>query len=115
LAEGRWFAALPVDLRGNIDLLVSNPPYVADGEPLPPEVADWEPVEALVAGPTGLEALGEILAEAPAWLGRPGLLAVEIASERAEASVRMATRAGFSAVEVRPDLAGRPRVLLGRC
>lgn len=114
LAEGRWFSALPADLRGTVDLLVSNPPYVAAGEPLPPEVADWEPAEALVAGPTGLEALGEILTEAPAWLGRPGVLAVEIASERAEASAHLATSAGFSAVEVRPDLAGRPRVLVGR-
>ena len=50
LAEGDWFEALPEDLRGRIDVVVSNPPYVATDDPLPPEVADWEPREALVPG-----------------------------------------------------------------
>ena len=58
LLEGIWFDALPDELRGRVDVVVSNPPYVADGEPLPAEVADWEPASArCVAGPTGLEAI----------------------------------------------------------
>src|SRR5258708_6508446 len=43
LVEGSWFAALPASVRGQLDLVVSNPPYVGDDEALPPEVADWEP------------------------------------------------------------------------
>ena len=114
LAEGRWFAALPPSLRGKVDLVVSNPPYVASTEVLPPEVGEWEPAEALVAGPTGLEALAEILTEAPGWMAHPGVLVVEIPALRAEEAVGMTRGAGFSEVEVRPDLSDRPRVLVGR-
>ena len=53
LVEGSWFDALPEAFRGQVHLLVSNPPYVADGETLPAEVADWEPPGALRAGPHG--------------------------------------------------------------
>ncbi|MBW3644817.1 MAG: peptide chain release factor N(5)-glutamine methyltransferase, partial [Actinobacteria bacterium] len=72
LVEGDWFAALPADLAGAIDLVVSNPPYVASSDPLPPEVEAWEPGEALVAGPTGLEHVERIVGEAPAWLAPAG-------------------------------------------
>ena len=114
LAEGSWFDALPVELRGAVDLLVSNPPYVGEGEELPAEVADWEPGPALVAGPTGLEAIEVIVARAPAWLRRPGALVVELAPHQAEAAVGLARAAGFDDVEVRPDLLGRARVLVAR-
>jgi len=112
LAEGSWWAALPPDLRGQVDLVVSNPPYVATDEALPPEIAEWEPVSALRAGPTGLEALTEIVAEAPVWLARPGVLVTEIAPHQAEPAVALAMEAGFAHVEVRPDFAGRPRSLV---
>jgi release factor glutamine methyltransferase len=114
LAEGRWFEALPVMLGGNVDLVVSNPPYVAEGDPLPSEVADWEPRDALVAGPTGLEAITEVVVAAPRWLARPATLVVEMAPHQADAAAALATDAGFHSVEIRPDLAGRPRVLVGR-
>lgn len=114
LAEGRWYAALPADLLGKVHLVVSNPPYVATTEDLPAEVIDWEPRGALVAGPTGLEALAEIVSDAPRWLAHPGALVVEIAAVRAAEAVAMATEAGFTSVEVRKDLSGRPRVVLGR-
>jgi release factor glutamine methyltransferase len=114
LVAGSWFDALPAELRGQVDLVVSNPPYVAAGERLPAEVADWEPAGALVAGPTGLEALADIVAAAPAWLARPGAVVVEVAPHQAEPAVELARRAGFDEVEVRPDLAGRPRALVGR-
>ena len=53
LVRGRWFEALPADLAGRVDLLVSNPPYVAEADfaGLDPTVREWEPQEALVAGP----------------------------------------------------------------
>ena len=114
LARGRWFDALPVLLQGQYDVIVSNPPYVAAGERLPAEVAEWEPVQALVAGDRGTEAVAEIVAGAPAWLARPGSLVVEIAPRQADEAVRLAREAGFDDVDVRPDLAGRPRVLVAR-
>lgn len=114
LVEGRWFGALPPSLMGQVDVVVSNPPYVADSDVLPSEVADWEPRPALVAGPTGLEAIAEIVAGAPGWLARPGSLVVEIAPHQAGAVADSARQAGFSEVTVRPDLQGRLRVLVGR-
>jgi release factor glutamine methyltransferase len=114
LAEGDWFAALPDELRGRVDLVVANPPYVAAGEALPEEVAGWEPAGALIAGPTGLEDVARILAEAPAWLARPGVVVVEIAPHQAGEAEALARQAGFDPVTVKPDLAGRPRALVGR-
>jgi release factor glutamine methyltransferase len=114
LALGDWFAALPSELRGQLDLVVSNPPYVGAGEPLPREVADWEPNEALVAGPRGDEAALAILAEAGSWLARPGALVLELAPTQATALAAAATAAGADEVRVRPDLTGRERVLVAR-
>lgn len=114
LSAGDWFAALPPNLAGQVDLIVANPPYVGAGEALPAEVAEWEPAGALVAGPTGVEAVAEIVAGAPAWLHRPGALVVEIAPHQAGAAGELARGAGFDAVDVRPDLAGRPRALVAR-
>jgi release factor glutamine methyltransferase len=114
LVEGDWFAALPDDLRGAVGVVVSNPPYVAAGDPLPSEVVDWEPVEALIAGPSGLEAIERIVADAPAWLARPGALVLEIGETQGDAASELVLAAGFSSAEVHPDLAGRPRVLVGR-
>jgi len=114
LSAGDWFAALPPNLRGQVDVIVANPPYVGAGEVLPAEVADWEPTDALVAGPTGLEAVAEIVAGAPRWLRRPGAMVIEIAPHQAPAAVELAEAAGFDEVAVLPDLAGRPRALVGR-
>ena len=77
-------------------------------------VADWEPRAALDAGPTGLEDLAAIVAGAPGWLRRPGALVVELAPHQAGAVGELARAAGFDSVEVRPDLAGRDRVLVAR-
>jgi release factor glutamine methyltransferase len=116
LAEGSWFEPISPMLEGHVDLVVTNPPYVAEREvpDLPPEVAHWEPHQALVAGPTGLEQLSVIVRDAPRWLRRPGALVAEIAPHQAEAVVVLAYGAGFNEVEIRPDLTGRPRVLLAR-
>ena len=114
LAEGSWFDALSGDMRGQVHLVVSNPPYVADGETLPPEVADWEPAGALRSGPTGMEAIAVILAGAPDWLARPAAVVLELAPHQAEEAEVLARAAGFSEIEVRADLNGRPRALVGR-
>jgi release factor glutamine methyltransferase len=116
LVEGSWFDALPAELAGTVDVVVTNPPYVAESEvaDLPDEVRLWEPMEALVAGPTGLEDIEQIVAEAPLWLTQPGSLLVEIAPQQAGASVRMARSAGFGSASIWPDFAGRDRILLAR-
>jgi release factor glutamine methyltransferase len=116
LVGGAWWTALPARLRGRVDLVVSNPPYIASAEmsDLDHEVVGWEPRLALEAGPTGLEAIREILGEAPAWLGAQGVVVIEIAPQQAAAATILARSAGFGAVEVRPDLAGRNRILVAR-
>ena len=116
LAEGSWFAALPEVLRGRLALVVANPPYVASSEieSLPAEVAQFEPRDALVSGPTGLEAIEEIVVAAPNWLAPDASLVVEIAPHQAGAASALSATAGFQNVDIRDDLTGRPRVLVAR-
>jgi len=114
LVTGSWFDGLPDGLRGRLDVAVSNPPYVSAGEDLPAEVADWEPAGALVSGPTGLEGIEAVVSGAAVWLARPGAVVVEIAPHQADEASSFAARVGFDEVEVRADLADRPRVLVGR-
>jgi release factor glutamine methyltransferase len=114
LSEGHWFAALPGELRGRLSVVVSNPPYVAETDPLPVEVADWEPRGALVPGPTGLEALDEVVGEAAAWLSPGGALVVELAPDQAGEVAARARAAGFGEVATHPDLTGRPRAVVAR-
>lgn len=108
---GDLFAALPDDLMGRVDLLVSNPPYVATGNHLPAEVRDHEPHTALYAGPEGTEILARIADEAYWWVGVGGWVLCEIGDGQGEA-----VRGLFGAFdrEVRPDLAGRERILVAR-
>jgi release factor glutamine methyltransferase len=119
LAHGPWFRALPVDLVGSIDLVVSNPPYVSVEEypDLDPVVHDWEPEGALVAGPgrdggAGLADVETIVSQSPRWLTGDGVLVIELAPHQADVAAALARRAGFVDVRVEPDLAGRPRVLV---
>jgi release factor glutamine methyltransferase len=119
LVEGPWFAALPRDLAGRIDLLVSNPPYVpeADVAGLDPIVRDWEPLEALMAAPGsagvgGMAAIEAIIEDAPGWLGPGGVMVIELGPSQASAAVAAASGAGFGRVAVQRDLAGRDRMLV---
>jgi release factor glutamine methyltransferase len=114
LVEGSWFTALPDELRGAVDVLVSNPPYVATTDALPTEVADWEPTGALLAGQDGLDDIRLIVADAPTWLAPGGTLLVEIGETQGPAVQALAEAAGLVDVRIVPDLAGRDRVLLAR-
>jgi len=112
LVEGDWFAALPDDLRGRVDVVVSNPPYVAAAEPLPSEVARWEPAAALRSGPDGLDDLRRIIADAPRWLAPGGVLVTEIGETQGAAVTGLAAAAGLADATIAPDLAGRDRALV---
>jgi release factor glutamine methyltransferase len=116
IAAGSWFGALPEDLQGRLRLVVANPPYVAEHEvaDLPAIVADWEPRRALVSGPSGREAIDEIVRAALEWLDPSGALVVELAPHQAGPVAELAMSVGFASVEVRPDLTGRDRVLVAR-
>ena len=114
LAEGSWFAALPAELQGRLDVVVSNPPYVAADEVLPVEVAEWEPAGALVPGPTGLEDLLHLVAIAPGWLARPAVMVLELAPDQATTIRDAALAAGFTEARVEDDHAGRHRAVVAR-
>ncbi|HTR96597.1 MAG TPA: peptide chain release factor N(5)-glutamine methyltransferase [Candidatus Acidoferrales bacterium] len=114
-AEGDWFGAVASDER--FEVVVANPPYVAPGEAaaLETEVRDWEPHSALFSGDDGRAALRAIVDEAPRHLVAGGLLALELAEARAgEIAGWLEGAHDWTAVELRDDLAGRPRVLLAR-
>lgn len=113
LALGDWFDALPDDLRGRLDVVVANPPYVADDDPaLEQIVRAWEPSMALFGGGDGLRELRRIAAAAPEWLREDGWLVLEIGAAQAVA-VR-ALLADFAEVVVHRDAAGRDRVVVAR-
>jgi release factor glutamine methyltransferase len=95
---------------GGYDAVLANLPYVADGAQLAPEIARWEPAGALFAGPDGLDLVRRLIAQASGV----ALLALEIGPEQAETVVSLLSEAGFGSVEIRLDLAGRARVVVGR-
>jgi len=113
MEAGEWFAALPGELRGAVDLVVTNPPYVAVGADLPADVADWEPSGALFAGDDGLDDIRRIVADAADWLVADGALVCELSPEQGAAAVALAA-AHFDEVELAPDLTGRDRALVAR-
>jgi release factor glutamine methyltransferase len=115
LAHGDWFDALPADLRGQLALVVSNPPYVpVDDEDLEPEVRDWEPALALFGGADGLDAIRRLVADAARWLRPAGWLVIEIGSSHGRAVRGLLREAGFEEVSINPDLSGRDRVAAAR-
>ena len=70
LCVGSWFDALPEGLRGRIDVIAANPPYVPETAQLPNDVVDWEPGVALFATDAGTEHAVAVIDGAPAWLAR---------------------------------------------
>ena len=98
------------------DLVLANLPYVGDGEwdGLAPEIARFEPRGALVAGPTGLEAIDALLGAVATRALRTRAVALEVGVGQAATVAELVRRAGFELVEKRRDLAGIERVVLGR-
>lgn len=113
VGAGSWFDALPADVR--FDVIVSNPPYVADDSPLLDDsVRDWEPAGALFAGTDGLDALRVLVAGAPAHLADGGWLVLEHGADQGRAVHALFVEAGYERIETRRDLAGLDRFTLGR-
>jgi release factor glutamine methyltransferase len=99
--------------RRDFALALANLPYVSEAEwdDLEPEVTEWEPRDALLAGPNGLDVLREAI---PALAGVAPVVALEVGVGQSDAVGEMLIEAGFAAVEARPDLAGIPRLAIGR-
>ena len=112
--HGSWYGALPEDLRGSLDAIVSNPPYIATGDPLVSDsVLKWEPHNALFAGKDGLNDLRVVVADASDWLVPGGLLAVEMGFTQATVVSQLFESSGFKSVSVHKDLAGLDRFVTG--
>jgi release factor glutamine methyltransferase len=103
-------------LAGGIDLVVTNPPYVASDEiaALAPEVRDFDPRSALDGGPDGLVAYRSITADAPRLLTLGAHLVMEVGAGQSDAVSALAAAAGLGSIAVVPDLAGIPRVVSAR-
>ena len=111
---GSWYDALGGD-AGPFDAILANPPYVADGDPhLGEGDLRHEPSVALSPGGDGLDALRIIVAGARSRLADGGWLGVEHGYDQSEAVRDLFAEAGLVAIEARRDLAGIPRVVLGR-
>ena len=101
---GHWLEGL----QGNFDLIVSNPPYIAEDDPHLEQLGQ-EPRMALTSGADGLDAIRSIVAQAPAHLQPGGWLLLEHGYDQAERVRTLLMQAGFSAVQSRRDLAGIER------
>jgi release factor glutamine methyltransferase len=116
--EGDLFAPMDeLDVHGQVDIVVSNPPYISTGDrpALQPEVRDYEPAMALFAGPGGTELHRRIVGAAPRLLKNNGALIMEMGIGQAKALARMIRENGaYAAPEVLKDLAGIERVIVAQ-
>lgn len=109
---GDWCHALPA---ARFDLIVSNPPYIADDEWAHSDAElEFEPRQALAGGSDGLDALRLLAASAPAHLAPGGWLLLEHGRDQSMAVRALLEQAGFTDIATHADLAGQPRVTLGR-
>lgn len=112
LLRSDWYSSIA---KEHYDLIVANPPYVAEGDAhLQQGDLRFEPRSALAAGADGLTDLQRIIAQAPQHLRPGGWLLVEHGFDQAEACAWLLTAAGLDEVFNAPDLAGIPRVSGGR-
>jgi len=107
LKEGDWAKGI----KEGFDLILCNPPYVAEDAELGPGVREFEPDEALFAGKEGLDAYRQLGPQLPGLLNPGGLAAIEIGHDQAGAVTGLLARDGLHA-RVAEDLGGRPRAVL---
>ena len=103
-----WLSAVDVQHTGLFDLIVSNPPYVADGDPHLATLTH-EPLQALTSGPDGLDDIRQIIAQAPVCLAPGGWLLLEHGWDQAAQVQALLREAGFVQVQSRRDLGGIER------
>lgn len=115
LLEGDLFDPLPEELKGRIDVCVSNPPYVGEDEAtsLPIDVREHEPPAALFAA-DGLAVIRRIAAATPAWIRPGGWLVLEISERHPDEVESLLHSHGFQDVFIEQDLAGKARIASGR-
>jgi release factor glutamine methyltransferase len=101
---------------GQLDVLVSNPPYLTDQEyaTLSPAVRDWEPALALRSGPDGLQAIRRLVRDGLRVVKPNGWMILEVDCSRAAEVAAQAVNEGWSDVRVKDDLFGRARYLVAR-
>ena len=99
-----------------VDVIVSNPPYIADGEmaKLPKEVRDFEPVRALAAGEDGLKVIRRLVMDARRILSPSGFVALELGAGQRAAVEEFFGQQGYEVVEVVKDLQGHERVVVAQ-
>lgn len=114
--ESDLFTNVPEEWKGNLDAIVSNPPYIPkkDIEELMTEVRDFEPMNALDGGEDGLDFYRAIVEQAKVWLKDGGWLFFEIGYDQGEDLRSLLHESGYTEIEIRQDLAGLDRVALGR-
>lgn len=114
--ESDLFTNLPAEWKGKLDAIVSNPPYIPkkDIAELMTEVKDFEPMNALDGGEDGLDFYRAIVEQAKEWLVDGGWLFFEIGYDQGEDLRKLLQEFGYTAIEIRQDLAGLDRVALGR-
>src|SRR4051812_39882705 len=98
-------------VKESFDLILCNPPYVAEGADLGPGVREFEPDEALFAGEQGLDAYCALAPQLPNLLNKGGLAAIEIGHDQAKPVTALLARDGLSA-KVAVDFADKPRAVL---
>ena len=112
ILASHWFSAVQGE---RFDLIVSNPPYIADADPhLSAGDVRFEPSSALVAGHDGLDDLKLIIAQAQAHLNPRGWLLLEHGYDQAAAVRELLAKHDFEQIESREDLGGHERITLGR-
>jgi release factor glutamine methyltransferase len=104
---GNWAKGI----KEGFDLILCNPPYVAEGAELGPGVREYEPDEAIFAGEKGLDAYAELAPQLPRLLNKQGLAAVEIGHDQAKAVPALLARDGLKA-RIANDFGDRPRAVL---
>ena len=114
--QGNRFDPLPSHLKGQVDLVVSNPPYVraADIPGLATEVSEHDPVEALDGGEDGLVFYRALASTVGAWLRPGGHVAVEIGDEQGQDVEDIFSASGLEDIRVIRDYADRDRVVTAR-
>ena len=115
--ESDMLSGLDEALIGEVDAIISNPPYIPTSliDTIPHEVAGFEPHLALDGGADGLDAFRTLLDQAWAYLKPKGVLAVELFEKSLDEASQLAYEKGFSDVRIAYDLTERPRILVARC